>query len=111
MARRDEGLRLKRKLPRAVVLISAVLTVGGCAVAPNGVAPAPARADVLWLNRVTYGVNSATLAEYERRGRTAFLDQQLENRDPLLPTVVAGGTKCLVFGRAGGEQPVPPTTI
>ena len=104
MATRDDGLRLKRKLPRAVLLVSTVLTVGGCAVAPNGAAPAPARADVLWLNRVTYGVNSVTLAEYERRGRTAFLDQQLVSRDPLLPTVVAGEINALDVAHADATQ-------
>lgn len=104
MATRADELLLKRKLPRAGLLVSTVLTVAGCAVGPPGSAPAPARADVLWLNRVTYGVNSVTLAEYERRGRSAFLDQQFARGEPALPTVVAGEIDALDVAHADATQ-------
>jgi uncharacterized protein (DUF1800 family) len=41
-------------------------------------APAPlTRGDLRWLSRVTFGIDSATVAEYRRLGREKFLDQQL----------------------------------
>jgi uncharacterized protein (DUF1800 family) len=47
------------------------------------------REDVLWLNRVTYGINTSTLAEYRRVGRSAFLREQLAPRDTALPPQIA----------------------
>lgn len=44
--------------------------------------PAPraplAEADLRWLNRVTLGLDTATVARYRRLGRTAYLDEQLK---------------------------------
>ncbi|HTM25080.1 MAG TPA: DUF1800 domain-containing protein [Vicinamibacterales bacterium] len=41
-------------------------------------APGPlTRGDLRWLSRVTFGIDSATVAEYRRLGREKFLDQQL----------------------------------
>ncbi len=114
MATRDDRVQLKRKLPRSVLLASTVLMVAACALAPNGAAPAPARADVLWLNWVTYGVNSVTLAEYKRRGRTAFLDEHLASREAPLPTVVAGKSVRLLLRtrmqRSSSPRPMPNTS-
>ena len=44
---------------------------------------------MLWLNRVTYGVNSDALNEYQRHGRAQFLDAQLSSREALLPPAIA----------------------
>ena len=44
------------------------------------VASAPARltrGDLRWLSRVTFGIDSATVATYQRLGREKFLDAQL----------------------------------
>jgi uncharacterized protein (DUF1800 family) len=41
--------------------------------------------DLLWLNRITYGADAATVAEYARLGRSRFLDSQLKPRDELPP--------------------------
>jgi len=46
------------------------VAVAGCAGAPTRSDRGAARTDVLWLNRITYGVNSETLSDYERRGRS-----------------------------------------
>ena len=80
------------------------LVVGGCAVAPTGGTSPPAHADVLWLNRLTYGVNSVTLAEYERRGRAAFLDEQFAPGEPALPAVAAAAIDALDVAHADAAQ-------
>src|SRR5258708_14129333 len=62
----------------------------GCAPVTSGTAPltsgvarlatgaAPlTRGDLRWLARVTFGIDSATVAAYQRLGREKFLDQQL----------------------------------
>lgn len=46
---------------------------------------APTHADLLWLNRITWGVNSASLAQFERVGESQFLDEQLAAKDERLP--------------------------
>src|SRR5512138_1374984 len=73
---------------RAIRSVFAALAVVAAAVAPL-----PARAaaptaqishdDLLWLNRITYGADAATVAEYLRLGRSRFLDAQLKPRDAL----------------------------
>lgn len=50
--------------------------------------PAPNHSDLLWLDRVTYGVNSSSLTAFEHSGRRDFLDAQLAARDERLPSTV-----------------------
>jgi uncharacterized protein (DUF1800 family) len=40
--------------------------------------PGLTQADVRWLNRITYGVDSATVERYRKLGRKQFLEEQLE---------------------------------
>ena len=50
----------------------------------SSAAPAPpglSRADLRWLDRVTFGLDSATVAAYQRLGREKFLDLQLHPAD------------------------------
>ena len=46
---------------------------------PNAAAALPVfhREDILWLERVTFGLDSASVAEYRRLGRERYLEQQL----------------------------------
>ena len=46
-------------------------------------------ADIAWLRRDTFGLDSATLASYRQLGRTRFLDEQLTGADDPLPPQVA----------------------
>jgi len=41
--------------------------------------------DALWLDRVTFGLDSAAVADLRRLGRERFLEQQLDARDSALP--------------------------
>ncbi|MDE2257422.1 MAG: DUF1800 domain-containing protein [Xanthomonadaceae bacterium] len=45
----------------------------------------PSHSDLQWLDRITYGVNSASLAQLQQLGRQDFLEAQLAARDERLP--------------------------
>jgi len=90
---------LKRRLLAALVAGAAVV-VAGCAGTATRPTASASRADVLWLNRVTYGINSDTLTDYERHGRAVFLDAQLDSRDPVLPSAIAAQINLLDVGHA-----------
>lgn len=49
----------------------------------------PAASDVQWLGRVTFGIDSATVARFEKLGRRRFLDEQLAGKDDALPAAIA----------------------
>ena len=51
------------------------------------VLPVLRREDTLWLERVTFGLDSASVAEYRRLGRERFLERQLVAGDGSLPEI------------------------
>jgi uncharacterized protein (DUF1800 family) len=56
----------------------ACLALGLFAALPEASAPAAlARGDLRWLSRVTFGIDNATIADYQRLGREKFLEAQL----------------------------------
>jgi uncharacterized protein (DUF1800 family) len=57
----------------ALVLLLAVFVELPAASPPAS----PARGDLRWLSRVTFGIDRATVADYQRLGRAKFLDDQL----------------------------------
>jgi uncharacterized protein (DUF1800 family) len=58
--------------------MTVALGVAVLAASPSASGPAPfTSGDLRWLGRVTFGVDSATVAEYRRVGREKFLDEQL----------------------------------
>ena len=60
-----------------------------CASTPPGAAKAPNAVDMPWLERLTFGVNSGVLAQYQKLGRNGFLEAQLRGADEHLPDAVA----------------------
>jgi uncharacterized protein (DUF1800 family) len=61
------------------LLTTVTLGVAFLAASPSARGPAPfTRGDLRWLDRVTFGVDTATVAEYRRVGREKFLDEQLK---------------------------------
>ncbi len=62
--------------------------------------PVPHREDMLWLERVTFGLDSASVAEYRRLGRERFLDHQLNARDMALPAPITAQIIALEVSRA-----------
>ena len=57
--------------------------------APAAPSARPSGDDIAWLNRVTFGVDSAALQRFQRLGREGFLDQQLRADAGDLPADVA----------------------
>ena len=94
---------IQRQLLAALVTGAAIAIVG-CAGAPTRGESSVSRADVLWLDRVTYGINSDTLSDYERRGRAGFLETQLASRDAALPTAIAAQINLLDVTHADAAQ-------
>jgi uncharacterized protein (DUF1800 family) len=64
-------------------------------------------ADVLWLGRVTFGVTDEILADYQRLGRTVFLEQQLAATSDALPPEVSEQIEQLQLARLDTEQVLP----
>jgi uncharacterized protein (DUF1800 family) len=97
----------RRALRGAALAATAAALLGACATAPqragegsgtalaaltDAAAPAGAvlrRGDVLWLERVGFGLDRAGLAQYRALGRARFLDAQLAPRAAPLPEPIA----------------------
>ena len=60
---------------------------GGSALRAAGTPKALTRAELLWLDRVTFGVDTATVTAYQQLGREKFLEQQLRPVAPDSPAV------------------------
>jgi uncharacterized protein (DUF1800 family) len=60
-----------------------------CATAPPTAAKPANAADMSWLERLTFGVDSGVLAEYQKLGRNGYLAAQLRGADEHLPDAVA----------------------
>ena len=58
------------------------------------------REDTLWLERVTFGLDSASVAEYRRLGRERFLERQLRAGDAALPAPIAAQIAALEVSHA-----------
>jgi uncharacterized protein (DUF1800 family) len=72
-----------------IVAALATLALAGCASAPQIPLHAAGSPDMPWLERLTFGVNSAVLAQYRKLGRDGFLDAQLHAPDEHLPEAVS----------------------
>lgn len=90
-------------IPRDVVKISILLLAGGmCRATP---AAAVTHDDLLWLNRLTYGVDAATVARFAKLGRSRFLEEQLRMRDATLPPQVVAQISRLAISEPNANQP------
>lgn len=61
---------------------------GASPAAAQGAAPLLQRDDLSWLERVSFGLDSATVSEYRRLGRRRYLEGQLHPEGQLLPPAV-----------------------
>src|SRR6202522_3833525 len=64
------------------------------------------REDMLWLERVSFGLDSVTVAQYRRLGRERFLERQLEARDSRLPAPIAAQIDALEVAHADPAQSI-----
>lgn len=88
-------VRRRRRFNRVLSIAAAVVgaVMAGCASqsAQRATAPLPVlhREDMLWLERVSFGLDTATVAEYRRLGREQYLDRELRPLDAPLPPRIA----------------------
>jgi uncharacterized protein (DUF1800 family) len=94
---------------RAARFATALLLAGLVACSATVRAPAPGAAGgiaaiaapdaALWLDRLTFGVDSAAAADFRRLGRAGFLDQQLSVDPRPLPVRIAAQTAAFDVAR------------
>jgi uncharacterized protein (DUF1800 family) len=96
--------------PTVLVLAPALLS--GCAGLGHDAGPAKAgampvlqRQDVLWLQRVSFGIDSESVAELHRLGRARYLDRQLQARESL-PAPIAAELSALEASRVDAVQAI-----
>src|SRR5579862_8067465 len=81
-----------------------VLVLCGALLSGRAALGRPSSIDLRWLDRVTYGVNASTLAEYERLGRKRFIEAQLRGDAGALPRPVADQIDELEIQRQDGAS-------
>jgi uncharacterized protein (DUF1800 family) len=96
----------------------AVLALAGCATPPGGTGDAGGRAaatvpdalpvlrreDSLWLERVNFGLDSASVADYRRLGRERYLEGELDARAATMPALVAAQIDALEVSHVDSLQ-------
>ena len=83
----------------------AILAVAGALTFPAwAMGSEPSRQDIQWLDRVTYGPDTATLNEYQKLGQRRFLSEQLHPGNVRLPPEVNAEVSSLqISHESGGE--------
>jgi len=87
--------------------LAIALLVAGCATRGQGshvATTAPLRAmhreDTLWLERVSFGLDSASVESYRQLGRERYLERQLHPGDVALPAPIAADIAALEISHA-----------
>lgn len=88
---------------RLLTTVMGVIVAASAAAGPDSPTPL-SREDMQWLNRVTYGLNSATVERFQRLGRRSFLEEQLEGRNEALPPAVQAQIAALDISKAAAAQ-------
>jgi uncharacterized protein (DUF1800 family) len=87
------------------VAASRVGAASGAGANPGAAAmPVLRREDMLWLERESFGLDSASVADYRRLGRVRFLDRQLHPHDVRLPPPIAAEIDALEVTHADPVQ-------
>jgi uncharacterized protein (DUF1800 family) len=103
----------RRRSSRLIAGLAA-LALGGCATTGGqgasathaAAAPMPVlhREDILWLERESFGLDSASLAAYRRLGRERYLDRQLQAQGARLPAPIGAQIDALQVSHLDAEQ-------
>jgi uncharacterized protein (DUF1800 family) len=100
------------RLASGAIAVGAALALAACAApasrdgsAASADSLAPLRRDdAIWLGRVSFGLDSGTVAAYRRLGRERYLEEQLHDPGEDLPPPVAAEIRELNADRSGREQ-------
>ena len=90
--------------PIAMAALGLLLSYAGAAPLHAGNADSLSRDDALWLERVTYGLDSATVTRFRDLGRRRFLDEQLAGRNDALPAAIQTQLDQLDIERTSAAQ-------
>ncbi|MBN8885611.1 MAG: DUF1800 domain-containing protein [Rudaea sp.] len=71
-----------------ILHLAVLLAAGSGAAQASGPAATLSREDALWLDRVTYGLDSTTVARFRELGKRRFLEEQLAGKNDALPAPV-----------------------
>jgi len=77
------SIRRRARSVLAIALIAACASLSSTVSATS--TTSLSREDALWLDRITYGLDSATVARFRELGRKRFLEEQLSGRNDRLP--------------------------
>src|SRR5450631_962816 len=107
--RRDAFRVVSAHLRAACAGFAVLLLLSGCAARPDVPrASAPLRTlhreDMLWLERISFGLAKRSVADYRRLGRERFLDQQLHPAEVTLPAAAAAQIASLEVTHADPVQ-------
>jgi uncharacterized protein (DUF1800 family) len=104
-------LRQRSFIPGATALVAATLVLAGCSTPASRPGAAQAvplttlhRADAQWLERVTYGLDSSTVATYRRLGRAGYLEAQLQPQAAPAPEAVGAQLLALRNAQSDPQQ-------
>jgi len=89
-----------RALTVAFFLVASLPVIASCSANRTRPSPGETTADVQWLSRVAYSIDSDTLARYRQLGRAGYLDEQLRHDEPTLPAPVAAALNGSDIGHA-----------
>jgi uncharacterized protein (DUF1800 family) len=101
---------MQRKLPMVqtgiVFSFALACLIAGAGALASSATPGEAlsHADALWLERITYGLDSATVARFRELGRRRFLDEQLAGRKETLPAPIQSQIDGLTIVRTSAAQ-------
>jgi uncharacterized protein (DUF1800 family) len=94
--------------PRVFGCLVALITTGLGTAPPAGAGTHDgfSRTDALWLQRVTYGLDSATAVRLHELGRQSFLDEQLSGHNDTLPGPIQAQIDALGISHTSTRQMV-----
>jgi uncharacterized protein (DUF1800 family) len=90
----------------AALLLSACAGSGSRPANSDPTSPLPPlrHADVSWLERTTFGLNSNSVADYRRLGREGYLEEQLQPPEEILPGAIAAQVQAISASQADAAQ-------
>jgi Protein of unknown function (DUF1800) len=93
------------RMPTSVLLSVTLAGLQACAQLPpteksNALLVSP-QSQYVWLNRVTWGVNTTAVRQLEQAGQTSWLQQQLQPREALLPDSARATVQSMTISQVG----------
>ena len=104
MTRRStgNGFRMRRRALH-IAMIGLIIAIESAGLGPTAGTASFTANDLRWLNRITFGVDTATVARFRSLGRARFLDEQL-NPPPHDPPDLAAAVAMIPITQRSADQ-------